>query len=66
MSLRLIALELYRLEKEVSALEKELLSAPDEHQHERQDRLRKTKAERARVKKMLDGAKEEPKCRLPR
>jgi len=66
MSIRLIALELYRLEKEVSAIEKELASARDESRDELKDRLRKIKAERNRVKTMLDGAKEEPKYRLPR
>lgn len=66
MSIRLIALELYRLEKEVSAIEKELASARDEHRDELKDRLRKIKAERNRARKMLEGAKEEPKYRLPR
>ena len=34
MSIRLIALELYRLEKEVSVLEKELASAQEENRDE--------------------------------
>ena len=66
MSIRLIALELYRLEKEVSAIEKELASARDKGRDELKDRLRKIKAERNQIKKMLEGAKEEPKYRLPR
>jgi GAF domain-containing protein len=66
MSIRLIAIELYRLEKEVSAIEKELASARDENQDELKDRLRKIKAERNRIKKTLEGAKAEPKYRRPR
>lgn len=66
MSIRLIALELYRLEREVSAIEEELASARDENRDELKDRLRKVKAERNRVKNMLEGAKEEPKYRRPR
>lgn len=66
MSIRLIALELYRLEKEVSGREKELASAGVECRDELEDRLRKVKAERNRVKKMIEGAKGEPKYRLPR
>lgn len=66
MSIRLIALELYRLEREVSAIEKELASARSEHRDELRDRLRKIRAERNQMKKMLEGAKEEPKYRLPR
>ena len=66
MSIRLIALELYRLEREVSAIEEELASARDEKRDELKDSLRKIKAERNRVKNMLEGAKEEPKYRRPR
>lgn len=66
MSIRLIALELYRLEKEVSAVEKELDSAREGNRDGLKDRLRKIKAERNRIKKVLEGAKEEPKYRRPR
>ena len=66
MSIRLIALELYRLEKEVSVIEKGLASAQEENRDELKDRLRKIKAERNRVKKLLEVAKEEPKYRRPR
>lgn len=66
MSIRLIALELYRLEKEVTALEKELVSAGAKDRDVLKDRLRKVKAERNSVKKTLEGAKGEPKYRLPR
>jgi len=66
MSIRLIAQELYRLEKEVSVIEKLLFSARAEDRDELKDRLRKVKAERNRAKKMLEGAKDEPKYRLPR
>jgi len=66
MSVRLIALELYRLEREVNAVEKEMASARDENRDELKDRLRKIKAERNRVRKVLEGAKAEPKYRRPR
>ena len=51
---------------QLTLIEKELAGAVIENQDELKDRLRKVKAERNGVKKMLEGAKAEPQYRLPR
>jgi hypothetical protein len=61
----MIAQELYRLEREVELLEKEMKSAPLEDREAMRDRLRKIKAERYRMRRVLDGAKEPPPLRQP-
>lgn len=66
MSVRMIARDLYRFQQEVDRLEGELKSCPLGKREEIQDRLRKARAERDRLKHMLDGAKEEPSYRKPR
>ena len=58
MSIRLIARELYRLQQEVDALEKEREIAPAGRLEELADRLRKKRAERDRMRRVLDGSKE--------
>jgi len=58
MYIRLIAKELYRLEQEVEKLEKEISSAPHEDREAAKEHLRKVKAERNRMRRVLDGAKE--------
>ena len=58
MSIRLIAKELYRLQQEVERLEKELSRAPAETFEAISDQLRKTRAERDRMRRALDGSKE--------
>jgi cell division protein FtsL len=65
MSIRLIAKELYALQQEVEKLEDQVRSAPPEKQEAMKDRLRKLKAERHRMRKVLDGAKEPPSSRQP-
>ncbi|MFW6332511.1 MAG: hypothetical protein ACOC23_04350 [Thermodesulfobacteriota bacterium] len=60
MSIQLIARELYRLIREVEALEKEIAAAPHADREELKDRLRKLKAERDRMRRMVDGGKEAP------
>ncbi len=65
MSIRLIARDLYRLKREVEALEKELQEAPLEKRDEIRNRLRKARAEKDRVQGILDGAKEPPPYRKP-
>ena len=55
MSIRDIARELYRLQKEVDALERELAAAGRDEQETLRQRLRKTKAETHRMKRILDG-----------
>ena len=60
MSIRLIAKELYALQQEVEKLEEQVRSAPPERQEAMKDHLRKLKAERDRMRKVLNGAKESP------
>ncbi len=66
MSIRIIAKDLYRIRKEVEALEEKLKNTPYEKQEEIKDLLRKQKAELTRMQRMLDGAKEPPAYRTPR
>jgi len=61
----MIARELYSLQQEVERLEDQVRSAPPEKQEAMKERLRKLKAERHRMRKVLDGAKEPPPSRQP-
>ncbi len=63
MSIRLLAIELYRAQREVDRLEKELAAAPYREQDAIRDLLRRKKAEWQQIRNMLDGAKAEPLCR---
>lgn len=58
MSIKMIARELYLLLREVEKTEKELKSAPIEKHQEIKDKLRKIKAERNRMRAILDGKKD--------
>jgi len=58
MSIRLIAKDLYQLIREVEQLEKQIENAPVEKREETSDRLRKLKAERDRMRRILDGTKD--------
>ena len=60
MSIRMIARELYELQKEVAELEQEIESAPSREREPIRERLRIAKAERDRMRKILDGEKETP------
>ncbi|MGE5841449.1 MAG: hypothetical protein ACM335_04165 [Deltaproteobacteria bacterium] len=62
----MIARDLYRLQQEVDRLEREVKACHAEKREELEDRLRKARAERDRVKHMLDGAKDELPYRKPR
>jgi hypothetical protein len=66
MSVRMIARDLYRLQQEVDRLESQLMDCPPSTREELEDQLRKTRAERDRVKRMLEGTKEEPPYRKPK
>ena len=67
MSIRMIAKDLYRLYREEEKLQKRLESAPVGEKEKLEQELRKVKAERERVQKILDGSKEPPPYRkLPR
>ncbi len=60
MSIRLIALELYSIMKEVEALEKKIQELPPSDRTSREpllEKLRKARAEQERIRKILEGAK---------
>ncbi len=63
--IRMIARDLYILRRKVEELEKLLGSATGKKKAAIEDRLRKLRAERNRMKKILDGNKEPPSCRRP-
>ena len=65
MSIRMLARDLYRLEREVEKLEKELDGAPLAQRAELKDRLRKLKADRNKLRRALEGSKEPPPYRQP-
>lgn len=58
MSIRLLARNLYGLIREAEQLEKALKTAPDDQKPELQNRLRKIKAERERLRRALEGRKD--------
>ena len=66
MPIQLIARDLYRLQKEVEKLENQLNNTPFEEKREMEDQLRKLKAERDRMRRILEGSKEPPSYRKPR
>jgi hypothetical protein len=66
MPIRMIAKELYRLEQAVEKLEKQVSSAPPNERDGLREQLRRVKAERDRVRKMLEGEKEDPPYRQTR
>ena len=66
MALKLIARELYRLKQEVEKLEQQVENAPAGEKAELEDKLRKTRAEKVRLQRMLDGNKEPPPYRRAR
>ena len=66
MSIRLIARDLYRLQKEVENLERALMESPVDKRPDLEEQLRKLKAERTRMQRMLEGAKEPPTYRKPK
>jgi hypothetical protein len=66
MALRLIARDLYRLQQEVERLEKEIESAAPEQKDQWRERLRRVRAERDRLRGMLEANKEPPPYRKPR
>lgn len=61
MSIRLIARDLYRLQREIDELEKRIENAPAELIESLQDRLRKLRAEHAQIRRVLDGRIDRPK-----
>ena len=65
MAIRLIARELYRLQREVEAIEHELQAAPPQEQDTIKDKLRKKRAEWQQVRNILDGEKAHAANRSP-
>ncbi len=65
MSIRLIAKDLYRLEKDVEQLERALQTSPAEKRPDLEMKLLKARAERDRMRSILEGSKEEPPYRRP-
>ncbi len=61
MSIRMIARDLYRLHQEVERLEQAIESAPPERRGGLVDQLRKVRAERDRMRRVLEGCKDAPK-----
>ena len=61
MSIRLIAIELYQLQKEMSELEKRILTAPEEEMDALKEKLRQVKAGHIRMRRVLDGRIDRPK-----
>ena len=55
MSIRMIAKELYLLQQAVDKIEKQIKDSPENKRPELEDRLRKAKAERNRMKDVLEG-----------
>ena len=66
MTIKLIARDLYRLEQEVEKLEDQLKNTPAGERREIEDQLRKRKAERNQMRRILEGSKEPPSYRKPR
>ena len=57
MSIRLIARDLYRVRREIEALEKQLAQAPLSERPVMEEDLRRLKAEHTRLRHALDGSK---------
>ena len=55
MSSRMLARDLYRLHREVEQLEKELQNAPEPAKGRIKERLRKARAEKEELRRILDG-----------
>jgi hypothetical protein len=60
MSIRLIAKDLYRLHREVERLEAELASAIADRHEKIEAKLREARAERDRLRAILEGQKDSP------
>lgn len=60
MSIRLIALDLYRVIKELEKLENEMENTPFEKREALETKLRKARAEERRIRAMLEVKKEPP------
>lgn len=66
MSIRLIAKDLYKLQREVEELQKRLEGLRGPEKEELLLRLQGIRAERDRLKKILEGHKAPPQYRVPK
>jgi hypothetical protein len=66
MSIQLLARELYQIIREVETMERRIEDAPYEKQGPLREQLRKLRAERDRVRRMIEGRKgsSEPRRRF--
>jgi hypothetical protein len=62
----MIAKEFYMLQQEVESLEKDLHSASQERKDELEEQLRRARAERDRMRRILEGNKEPSPYRKPK
>jgi hypothetical protein len=60
MSIRLLAKDLYRVQQQVGRLERALQEAPVAQQADLEDKLRQARAERERLRRIMEGQKDEP------
>ena len=60
MSIRLIAVDLYKTIRKVAEIEKELAAAPWEKREALKVKLRRARAERDQMRRILDGQKDAP------
>jgi SMC interacting uncharacterized protein involved in chromosome segregation len=58
MTIRMIAKELYALQQQLDRLEKQIKSETADKQEALKERLRQIRADRDRMRKVLDGKKE--------
>jgi hypothetical protein len=58
MSIRLLAIDLYRLTREVERLEKELEAAPPDQREALSRQLARARSDRDRMRRALDGQKD--------
>jgi hypothetical protein len=66
MPIRMIAKDLYRLKQKVEQLELEVNTVPASKKDELAEQLRKARAERDRMRRMLDANKEPALYRKPK
>jgi hypothetical protein len=62
----MIAKEFYMLQQEADSLERDLKSASPEKKEELEEQLRKARAERDRMRRLLEGNKEPSPYRKPK
>jgi len=65
MSVRMVAKELYRLEREVESLERRVQTASPQERDQLETPLRQLRAERDRLRSILAAKKEPPPYRQP-